>query len=167
MFPVPEADRPGSRIEGRHERPNIPPAAELRHEPTARLECPPHAGDGFFRRLHPVEHGVGEHGVEGLVERELARIRDFEAEIRVDAAGLLDHPGGGVDTDDFDAGLRDLSGQMAGAAAEVEDPLALARREEIDQRGPVLPDERVLVVVEAGVPVGYVGCVHWNKHVKL
>ena len=50
--------------------------------------------------------------------------------------------------------------QMTRAAAEVEDPLARLGCQEIEQGGPMLPDERMLVVVEAGIPWARGGCVH-------
>ena len=154
VFPGPQADRAGGRVEGRDDRGDVPPAAEFGHEPPARPERPPHARDGRLGRLDPVQHGVGEHRVERPVEREVAGIGDLEPDAREERPGLRDHLGRGVDAHHLADGLGEPGGQVAGAAAQVQHPLARPRLQQVDQRGAQLPDERMLVVVEAGVPLG-------------
>src|SRR5262249_33519230 len=58
----------------------------------------------------------------------------------------------GVQPDNRCPCLGDPGGEVAGAAAQVEDSLARARGEQFDQRRPVLPDEAMLGVVQPRVP---------------
>jgi len=65
-----------------------------------------------------------------------------------------DHVGRKVDGGDLRTGGCDLIGEMAGAAADVEDTLAALRSEEFDEGHGHFPDEGMLFVVKIGVPLG-------------
>ena len=101
-----------------------------------------------------MQDGVGEDGVELGVVGQVADVAGFEREAGEVVAGLGDHGGGTVGTEHLGAGAGDLRGEMAGAAADVEDALAGLGSEEGEKVAAELPDEGVGGVVESGVPVG-------------
>ncbi len=57
-----------------------------------------------------------------------------------------------VDSDDVRAALDDLVGQRPIAAADVEDPLAYLRIEQIERRGAEVGDEAADARIVGGVP---------------
>jgi hypothetical protein len=101
-----------------------------------------------------VQDGVREDGVELGVVGQVADVAGFEGEAGKVVAGLGDHGGGAVGTEHLGAGAGDLRGEMAGAAADIEDALTGLGGEESEKVAAELPDEGVGGVVESGVPVG-------------
>ena len=97
---------------------------------------------------------VGEDGVELGVEGQLADVAGLERNAGEVVACLGDHGGGKVGTEHLGAGASDLRGEMAGAAADVEDALTGLGGEEGEKVAPEFPDEGMGGVVESGIPVG-------------
>ena len=106
------------------------------------------------RRLHPVQGRIGEDRVEAR-RRHPAGVfgpRVREGERGKPAARPFDHRGVGVEPHHRRAGRGDARGQLASAAAEIEDVFARARREAREDRGALGGDEAELAVVGGGVP---------------
>ena len=74
---------------------------------------------------------------------------------RIDALGARrrDHFGRIVDTEHGRAALDDLQGQRPLAAADVEDPLARLRVEQVERRAAELGDERADLGIVGGIPL--------------
>ena len=102
------------------------------------------------------EHVVEEDGVEGGVGDggEDAAIIDAEVEAGVGFAGDADHFGGEVCAADGGAGAVELGGEVAGAAADVEDGEVFGWAEEFVEYGVgVEAAVAVAVVADLGAPV--------------
>jgi hypothetical protein len=110
------------------------------------------AGDRLGAR-HPVQRRVREHGVERRFVRQRLAVGDREGEGGVSGARRFHHRLGRIDAEDVRAARGDRVRQLAGAGAQVQDPLARARVQEIDQRQPAGCDEAGAGAVLAGVPV--------------
>jgi hypothetical protein len=106
-------------------------AAHLGDKSAARPERAGDTGEHRILGWYPVKHGAGEDAVNRCVEAEVLAPSDLEAEIRVRLAGPSDHRLGRVDPDRLGAGLRDLGGQVAGSAAEIQDALAGLGRQQV------------------------------------
>ena len=102
-----------------------------------------------------MQGGVGEDGVELLVECERGDVAGFELQVRKVGARLGGHGGGAVDAEDAGAGGGDFGGEVAGAAADIEDALAGLGGELGEEGAAVFPDEGVGGIVEARVPIGH------------
>ena len=99
---------------------------------------------------HPVQRRVGESRVE--LGDEL-HVRGVQQQ-RVDALGprRRDHLGRIVDAEHGRAALDDLPRQRPLAAADVEDPLARLRVEQVERRAAELGDERADPRIIRGIP---------------
>ncbi len=97
--------------------------------------------------------------MELAVVRHPAGIRQFEAQLRIVLASLGDHGGRAIDAGYLGAGGGDLRRQLSGAAPDVQNPFTRPRRQQTDQIPAVLPDERMLVLIQRGIP-----CAHWRQH---
>ena len=125
-------------------------AAHLGDEAAAGLERAPHAGDHGVGAAHPVQGGVREDGVELAREGQLLAARD--AAIEAARARARDLLGARVDADDLAAEGDELLGERAVAAAEVEDALAGARRQQLDDRHAEVAHEAGVLLVALGTP---------------
>ena len=127
--------------------------AHLGDEPAAGPERTGDAGDdprGLL--LHPVQGGVGEDRVGVALDGEVAAVRMLEGEGGMKRAGTLHHRRIAVDADDPGTACGDIRGQLARAAAQIDDPLARLGRQQIDHVGGEGRDEAERAVVEPGVP---------------
>ena len=125
-------------------------AAELGNQSPARPQGPPDARDHGVGAPHPVQGGVGEHGVELGLEAQILAVHYPGVETA--RARRRDHVGGGVDRDHGGAGSGDALRQHAVAAAQVENPLVRLRRQKIDQRHSQFGDETRVPRVTLGIP---------------
>ena len=102
-----------------------------------------------------MERRVREDGVEELVKRrgERPRVGADEPPIGIRFPSALDHLRRRVEADDGRAALGDRLGQMARSTAQIEDPFACSRVDQIDDALAVLVDERVIVVVRVRAPL--------------
>ena len=102
-------------------------AAHLAHETTARLKRSRHARDDELRPPHPVQRRVGEDGVELTPEGKRMTIHpEHRKSARTRRGEQLFAE---IDAEHISAGRRDLGGEHAMAAAEIEDALAFCGRE--------------------------------------
>jgi hypothetical protein len=139
-------------------------ARPLRHElqegAPACLECCANAAQRGILVMDPVQGIEGDDEVERVPIRQRPRIGDLEAEVRVPVlwevrAGERNHSGRRVDAE-HGAGrktLRDLGGDLAFAAADVQDALRAVELEigEVLVRDPLL--QRIDLVVALRVPL--------------
>ena len=58
----------------------------------------------------------------------------------------------GVDADDITPHFRNLRGELADAAAEIDDALTRARRQQLDQPGAEFGDEAEGLVIKSYIP---------------
>ena len=140
-------------LEGGADGGDVAVAAHLGDETAVGAEGSVNAGEGGLLAGDagdPVEGGVGEDGVELLVEGEGGGIVLLDVEVALTGGG--EHGGGGVDTSDDGAGGGELLGEGAVAAAEVEDVFAGLRGEESDDTGGEGGDESAVGGVGFGVP---------------
>src|ERR1035438_10098407 len=107
-----------------HETPDVAASAEFAYQAAAGLERARHGGGRGFGRLDPMQHGIREDGVEFVLVRQRADIPSLELKQREVFAGLGDHGFGTIDAEHTGAGLSDSGGEMAGAAAGVQDAFA-------------------------------------------
>jgi hypothetical protein len=139
-------DRPHRRGDGRH----IAVTAELADEAALRAKRAMDAGDHELGPAHPVQRRVGEDRVELGFERKGMAVDPLHLEALAGGDGkqLLAQIGpkhiGAVGGDRFS--------QHAVAATEVENALAVARREEIDHGTGKLRDEAPLHGIVVGLP---------------
>ena len=107
-------------------------SAHLGDKPPARLQRPFDAGDDSLGVAHPMQGGVREHRVELGGKGQLLPVH----QPRVEAArrGGGDQIGRRIDRDHRGAGRRDPLRQHTVTAAEIEDPLAGPRIEQLDDR---------------------------------
>src|SRR5918994_382766 len=145
-------------VEGADDGRDIPTAAHLRHEPPAWSERPQHRGGDGLRWRHPVQRGIGEDSIRRRFECEVLTPGYLEPEVWVEHPGPRDHRLGGVDSQHLGAGVGDLRRQPASPAAEVDDPLAWPRRQQLDHASAKLGDYGELLVVERGVPASFSAC---------
>ena len=141
-------------VRGLHEDLDVAVATELAHQTATGFQGAGHGGGSSLGRLDPVQHGVGEDGVELGVEGQLADVTGLEGEAGEVLACLGDHGVGRVGTEHLSAGAGDLGGEMAGAAADIEDALAGLGGKESEKVAPEFPDESVRGIVESGIPIG-------------
>ncbi len=130
-------------------------AGDLEREPPAGL----HAGHEVRKEPEvagdPLEGGVGDEDVHpgrGRGSGPVAQVGDVEGDPVVGGAGLRDHLGAGVQAVDRGVGpaVGEEGGQVAGAAAEVDDGAGVGGRDPGDQL-----DERPAALVGVGeVAVG-------------
>ena len=106
------------------------------------------AGSSFIQ----CRAGVGKDRVGVALDGEIPPVRMLKGERGVKRAGALHHRRIAVDADDLGTARGDIRGQLAGAAAEIDDPLARLGREQIDHVDGECRDEAEGAVVEAGVP---------------
>ena len=144
-------------------------AATLPWPPNSPTNRPPgaqRARDAGDHRVgvgaHPMQGGVGEHGIELAGERQGGAVD----QACVDAAlpGLPHHVGGRVHSDDRAAELGQPQGQHTVAAAEVEDALARLRRQQLQYWRAQIGDEPGIGRVASSVPF-LTG--RWNLHLYL
>jgi hypothetical protein len=128
----------------------VPGAAELGDEAPAGAQRTEHALHDGVRPPHPVEGGVAEYGVELPVEGERLAVGD--ARVESAAAGGLDLLGARVHGHHVAPGLDQDAGEPPVAAAEVEDALTRAGREQVDQIATQLRHEARVALVAHGVP---------------
>lgn len=81
----------------------------------------------------PVQCGVGEDGVVGLDRFREEEIGVDPGKLRVAESRLFEEDGGGVESRDQRAGGGELGGEVAEAAAEIENSLTGLWREEMDE----------------------------------
>jgi hypothetical protein len=67
-------------------------------------------------------------------------------------ARFVDHFCGAVDPYDFGAACGNFGGEGPGSTSEIENALAGFRREQLQDAFRFLPNERMLCVVQTGVP---------------
>ncbi len=125
------------------DRANVSAAAQFGDEAPAGSERGRDRVEDGVLVVDPVQHRVREHGVDRVRDLEVAGVAPPERQFGVRLAGRLDHLRGLVDPDDVRASVGDAVGQVAGAAAEVENPLARLGIEEVEDVCAVLVDERV------------------------
>jgi hypothetical protein len=126
-------------------------AAELADEPPARLQRPFHAGDDLGGPQHPVQCGIGEHGVE--LRLEIQRVTVHDMRIQALFPGDADHVLAGVDANDLATHFHELLGQIAVAAAEIEDALAALRPQQFHHGHAQDRNESGVLLVAVGLPV--------------
>ena len=90
---------------------------------------------GLFRRLDPVQSCVGKDRIERLGKGKIPRITDGTRQVRKLLSRGLDHFGRQVDANDLSPGCGNLSAQLTGAAAQVEDALASLGGQNLHQVG--------------------------------
>lgn len=111
------------------------------HQPPAAPEHPAELADRLRRVVQVAEQVVADHQVDGgVVDRQRVDGRTGEGEGATpfggQAFGRVDQALAGVDADDVRAAGREDAGEVALAAAGVEDPQALARSDRVEY-GPV------------------------------
>ena len=104
------------------------------------------------RFVNPVQGGVREDRVEWGIEAKLASIRQSEFQFWKVLPGLRNHRYRRIEAHNLGTPVGDLRGQMAGSAAEIENPFTGLRMEDIDEIRALFPDERMPVVIERAVP---------------
>ena len=133
---------------------NIAPPPEFRHEASAGFEGAGNRRGGIFGRPYPMQRGVGKDRVELGAVGQRAQVLKLEWDLGEVAARLLHHGGRTVHTQNLRPCGGDLGGELAGAAARVQDALAGLRRQHSEHLAPTLPYEGVAGLVQAGVPIG-------------
>ena len=74
--------------------------------------------------LHPVQGGIREHRVERLGKIECGGIAQNKRQVRKVFAGIGQHVGRVIEPYNLSAGARDFGGELASAAAHIENSLA-------------------------------------------
>src|ERR1035438_8686940 len=90
-----------------------------------------------------MKNRIREDGVEFVLVRQRADIPSLELKQREVFAGLGDHGFGTIHAEYFSAGLSDPGGEMAGAAAGVQDAFAGLGGEQRQQVAAKFPNEGV------------------------
>ena len=109
---------------------------------------PQHAA-AFF---HPVQRRIGEYGVEWILESEPGRVGQDERERGIILPRLAKHFFGIVQAHHLSAAFCDLRGQLPGAAANIQNPLAAAWLQQFQETRSELPNVGVLAFVALRVP---------------
>ena len=130
---------------------DIARATQFADEAPTALQGPPGAGDDQILSRHPVQCGIRERGIEHGGQIELLGIHHMRIETAL--AGRRDLLGTAVDCDDGAARCRQLRGETAVAATDVEYALARPRREQVEQRFTEAGDEAGFGLVATGIPV--------------
>jgi hypothetical protein len=99
---------------------------------------------------HPVQDGVRKDGIELAVERQRARV-DMP-HVEPPRASRRHHPGRRVDANHGGPERRQLLGERAVAASEIENPLAWPRGQQSDNWSGQVGDEPGVGGVIRGVP---------------
>ena len=110
-----------------------------------------HRGDHRAGVADPVQHGVAEHGVELLLERQ--RLGAPAPRIEAARARRADLLGAAVDGDDAAAGGDQLLGERAVAAAQIEHLLAGPRCEQVEDAGAEIGDKTRIPGIGVRIPV--------------
>src|SRR5262249_44740091 len=108
-------------------------ATEFGDESAATRERAGNASGGGLPASDPVQSGVRKDGVEFGIKCEIARIGQYKFDVRMLSPRGFDHLWRAVDAHDRGAAVGDHSGQMARAAAEVDDAVSRPRREQRNQ----------------------------------
>src|SRR5580700_10411742 len=106
--------------------------------------------DDFRGIAHPVQRRVAEDGVEFAVEIE--RFTVHYAGVQTEFSRGVNLRCTGIDTDDVASHRGELRGEHAVAAAEVQDALASARREQFNHRRAEVGDETGVAGVAFRIP---------------
>jgi hypothetical protein len=101
-----------------------------------------------------VQGGVGEDGVDRLVQGEGVPVGEQDTVVAEAPAGGRDHGRVAVQGQHPGPGGGDGRGQLAGAAAQVEDGLPRGRVEQLQDVAAKGRDEAELPLVAVGVPSG-------------
>src|SRR4051812_42376692 len=125
-------------------------AAEFGDETSTRLECTMYSGNDLGRIAHPVQCRITEYGVEFVVEIESFPVH--HTRIQAEFPCGVDLRCACVDADDLASHRRELRGKHAVAAAQVQDALASARREQINHGCAKFGDEAGVTSVAFRVP---------------
>lgn len=133
-------------------------ATALPHEAPTGPEGVPDAGNHRLGVRHPMQRGIGEHRIEFVGEGE--RLAIHAAGIQPQGAGRLDHLGAGIHRHQRAAVLQQPEGESPIATAEIKDPLAGLRREQLHQGRPEIGHEGRVAAVLLGIPVLITGGGH-------
>jgi hypothetical protein len=130
-------------LRGSEKRSHIALSPELGDESSARPQhrCDvPHHGFGI---LNPVKDSIRKHRIERFREREPHGIGELKLELGIVLAGLSDHVGRRINTNDVRPWFRDLGGQLSRTASQVKDAFAGLRREQRKHVRAEVPYKRV------------------------
>jgi hypothetical protein len=97
-------------------------AAHLRYKPSAGLESSLYAGQHCVLIVHPVQSGIGKHGIKFGMERKCLGV----AQVRIEttAARCLNHGRRSIEANNFGSCGIDAGRQLSVAAAQIEYAIA-------------------------------------------
>jgi hypothetical protein len=128
----------------------LPWPSHLAHEAAAWAKRPRHARDDELGLQHPMQRGVGEHGVEGAVIGQRVPVRALDSEAA--RARRSQEVFAQIDAQHVGGGGRDLGGEHAMAAAEIENALAFPRVEHGEHVAGEIGDETPIAGIVVGGP---------------